>query len=307
MKSTINGLTTLVMALLFIMDTVAQVGIGTPIPDSSSILDVTSTTKGMLIPRMTQAEIVNIVNPANGLVVFCTTDDKFYAYVNSANVWKEILFGSETIIPAFICGNPYTDYRDTTIYSTIVIGTQCWMAENLNIGMRINTLQYMQNDGIIEKYCYNTIEDSCDVYGGLYQWGEIMQYDTLEGTQGICPSGWHIPTDSEWCTLTTYLDNTVNCSVTATTGTDAGTKMKSISGWNSGGNGTNTSGFTGLPAGRIFGGTSGNIGMAGYFRSSTLSSGTDSWYWYLIYNSLKVGRADVYNNTCGQSVRCIKD
>ena len=307
MKTTIKGLTTLVLALLFITRAAAQVGIGTPIPDYSSILDVTSTTKGMLIPRMTQAEIMNIVIPANGLLVFCTTDDKFYTYVSSENIWKEILFGPETIIPSFSCGNPYMDSRDNTIYSTIMIGTQCWMAENLNIGIQINSIQYMQDNGIIEKYCYNNTEDSCYVYGGLYQWGEMMQYATQEGMQGICPSGWHLPTDSEWCTLTTYLDNTVNCSATATTGTDAGTKMKSVNGWNGGGNGTNTSGFTGLPAGRIWGGTSGNYGMAGYFRSSTLSTETDSWYWYLNYNSLKVGRANNYDNTCGQSVRCIKD
>ncbi len=77
----------------------------------------------------------------------------------------------------------------------------------------------------------------------------MMQYTTQQGTQGICPNGWHIPTDAEWCTLTQFIDPTVNCSTTGSSGTDVGTKMKSTTGWNSGGNGTNTSGFTALPGG----------------------------------------------------------
>lgn len=77
----------------------AQVGINTDnsAPDNSAMLDVKSNSKGILIPRMTQSQISAINTPANGLIVFCTTDGKFYAYVSTANVWKEMLYGSGTI------------------------------------------------------------------------------------------------------------------------------------------------------------------------------------------------------------------
>ncbi len=74
-----------------------NVGIGTTTPAASAALDITSTTKGFLPPRMTQAQIEVIESPANGLIVFCTTDNKFYGYLSSISAWKEILFGTGTI------------------------------------------------------------------------------------------------------------------------------------------------------------------------------------------------------------------
>ncbi|MCX6304308.1 MAG: hypothetical protein NT040_05025 [Bacteroidetes bacterium] len=76
-------------------------------PDASAMMDVKSTTKGALFPRMSQAQISFIVNPANGLVVFCTTDNKFYAYVASANAWKEVLYGAGAL-SHFTCGSAFT-------------------------------------------------------------------------------------------------------------------------------------------------------------------------------------------------------
>jgi hypothetical protein len=79
------------------------------IADPSAMLDVKSIQKGALIPRMTQAQIGNIVNPANGLLVFCTTDNKFYTFIANDNTWKEILYGTGTITPPPLsCGNPIT-------------------------------------------------------------------------------------------------------------------------------------------------------------------------------------------------------
>jgi hypothetical protein len=91
--------TILFLFLIAGFNVIAQVGINTDnsTPDASAILDVKSTTKGLLVPRMTQTQIGEIALPANGLVVYCTTDDKFYAFVASASVWKEILYGSGTI------------------------------------------------------------------------------------------------------------------------------------------------------------------------------------------------------------------
>jgi hypothetical protein len=76
-----------------------NIGLGTSSPGSSTIMDLTSLTDGFLPPRMTQAEIIGIVGPADGLMVFCTTDEKFYIYQSNINVWKEILYGPGTIVP----------------------------------------------------------------------------------------------------------------------------------------------------------------------------------------------------------------
>lgn len=94
----------LFLLMLFNPQLSAQVGVNTDNtqPDPSAMLDVKSTDKGMLVPRMTQSQIALIVAPANGLIVYCTTDDKFYAYVASANLWKEILYGSGIIVPPTI-------------------------------------------------------------------------------------------------------------------------------------------------------------------------------------------------------------
>ena len=94
----------------------AQMGINTDnsVPDNSAMLDVKSNSKGMLIPRMTQSQISAITTPANGLFVFCTTDNKFYAYVASANVWEEVLYGSGTIAPNTVPSVTTADFTNIT-------------------------------------------------------------------------------------------------------------------------------------------------------------------------------------------------
>lgn len=76
-----------------------NVGVGTSTPNLTALLDLTSTTDGFLVPRVSQAELIGIVGPANGLIVFCTTDEKFYVYQSTSYVWKEILYGAGTITP----------------------------------------------------------------------------------------------------------------------------------------------------------------------------------------------------------------
>lgn len=101
-------------------------------------------------------------------------------------------------------------------YDTVAIGSQCWFRENLNIGTMVSGITQTDNS-ILEKYCYNDNPSNCQNYGGLYQWAETVQY--LNGVssttdwnpapsgnvQGVCPTDWHIPTNDEWLTLTTYL------------------------------------------------------------------------------------------------------
>lgn len=87
-------------------------------------------------------------------------------------------------------------------YNTILMPDgKWWMAENLNIGTMIQGNVNMTNNNVIQKYCYDNDPANCDIYGGLYQWNEMMQYTTTQGVQGICPTGWHVPTFGEWTAL----------------------------------------------------------------------------------------------------------
>ena len=207
------------------------------------------------------------------------------------------------------CGDPLVDDRDGQSYATVQIGTQCWMAENLNIGTMINgsNNQSQQTPEVIEKYCYDNNTSNCDTYGGLYQWNEMMQYTTTPGVQGICPTGWHLPTDAEWCILENEVDaGTVSCTATGWRGIDAGLNLKSTSGWSSGGNGTDLYGFTALPGGyRSTYGSFHDLTYYAYFWSSN-ESGSSAWNRSLNYYHDGVSRYDG-NKNIGFSVRCLKD
>jgi uncharacterized protein (TIGR02145 family) len=210
---------------------------------------------------------------------------------------------------AFNCGSTLTDYRDNQTYPTVLIGTQCWMAKNINIGTRIDGTSNMSNTGTIEKYCSGNLESTCDVYGGLYQWAEMMQYNTTQGVQGICTPGWHIPTDDEWCTLEQFVDATITCSSTGDRGIDGGGKLKETGTvhWafpNTGAN--NSSGFTALPGGaRNTDGTFPGLLVSGRFWTSTESS-TNAFRRVLSSSNANVAR-DAASKLFGLSARCIKD
>jgi uncharacterized protein (TIGR02145 family) len=112
----------------------------------------------------------------------------------------------------------------------------------------------MSDDGEIEKYCYGGSEANCDLYGALYQWREAMQYSNTEGVRGICPEGFHIPTDLDWNTVEGTADSQFGVGDptwdgTLWRGSDVGTHLKSATGWDSNGNGTDITGFIALPAG----------------------------------------------------------
>jgi len=103
--------------------------------------------------------------------------------------------------PVFTCGNTLTDIRDNKVYPTIQIGTQCWMQKNLNYGTSLQGTTGQTDNCVNEKYCYSNDPANCTLYGGLYQWDEVMAYSNTPGAQGLCPPGWHIPTQAEWITL----------------------------------------------------------------------------------------------------------
>jgi len=114
-----------------------------------------------------------------------------------------VAYGDQVIIKA-VCGGLEQILYVGQPYNIIPIGNQCWMSQNLNVGSIItstlsdNPHSDVTNNGTIERYCYNNDINNCNAYGGLYDWNEMMVYTQTEGVKGICPDGWHIPTNDEW-------------------------------------------------------------------------------------------------------------
>ena len=178
----------------------------------------------------------------------------------------------------------------------------------------VNGAQNQLNNSIIEKYCNNNNNDNCSEYGGLYQWDEAMQYMQQQGTRGICPPGWHIPTDQEWKVLEGATDSQYGIGDAEwdlsyhARGYDAGINLKSTYGWFEGENGADLFGFTGLPAGILYMGNFGDQPTRSYWWTSSVYSSLYAWARPLIYDYEEIWRY-VYGNNFGfgMSVRCIKD
>ena len=203
-------------------------------------------------------------------------------------------------------GKEIVTYSDQ-IYRTVQIGNQCWFKENINVGNKIIGSINQSNNNVIEKYCYFNEIGKCAVYGGLYQWNEMMQYSTSPGAQGICPAGWHIPTDAEWCVLTQYIDQTVNCNTVGWSGTDIGNKMKVTEGWGYFDEGNNISGFTGIPAGsRSTSGWFHFLGSYAIFYTSTSTDPYSAIYRKIGSNNEQISRYTPFKQY-GYSVRCLKN
>ncbi len=210
----------------------------------------------------------------------------------------------------FSCGDAFTDSRDGKSYETVQIGNQCWMAENLNIGTMINGNQSMSNDGIIEKYCQYNDTSNCATYGGLYQWNEMMEYTSTESSQGICPSGWHVPSDDEWKILEGTVDSQypVGDPIWNTTnfrGFDVGKNLRSTTGWYQN-SGTDLYGFNALPGGARYSGYFNYLNYETYIWTSSEYDSGSAWDRGLKYFGGKVSR-DAWPKTYGFSVRCVKD
>jgi uncharacterized protein (TIGR02145 family) len=195
----------------------------------------------------------------------------------------------------FICGNEFTDPRDQQKYPTVQIGQACWMAKNMNIGDRIDGATEQTNNQVVEKYCYNDNPANCDTYGGLYQWDELMQFN-YDDNQGICPEGWHIPTDIEYMEM----EMAVGMPQSEVTklglrGTDEGLKLKE------GG----SSGFEGLLGGYQNGEMFIALGSYATFFSSEDDANL-AWCRYLFNDNSQVLR-DKYDKSFAFSARCVKD
>ena len=202
-----------------------------------------------------------------------------------------------TTIAGHTCDTGAPNY-DTCTYDTVDISGQCWMKQNMNIGQYVTGATAQTNDSNLQKYCYGDSTGNCPTDGGLYQWDEAMQYSVTELAQGVCPDGWHIPTDAEQNTLDQSLnDSTCDANrIGAWDCANAGTKLQA------GG----TSGFEGLLAGyRDTNGSFRDQGSRAHFWSSTVS-GPDAWIRYLITGDATVAR-NHYVRAYGFSVRCLQD
>jgi len=207
--------------------------------------------------------------------------------------------------------HPTKNYRtvhdiDRNTYKTIQIGTQTWMAENLKTTKYRNgtpieniadNMQWQNNTS--GAYCsYNNNTNNDCPYGKLYNWYAISNSNQL------CPAGWHVPTDAEFTTLTTFLGD----------GTNAGIKLKNMGSqfwdtesWQSPNSADNSSGFSGLPGGnRFVGGSFGDLGDMGCLWSSTGFNTYTAWSRYLYDEIGDFGRG-YSDKQYGFSVRCIKD
>lgn len=237
-----------------------------------------------------------------------------------------------SVIP-WACGDTLTDSRDSNTYATVEIGSQCWMAEYINVGTKItsctggyvgvcttggDTLQSQTDNESIEKYCFSDTESNCTSDGGLYQWDEAMQYaascnGTGEGSeacstpvQGICPTDWHIPSHYEYVALERAVCTSETCATdfpydittTGYRGTDEGTKLK-VGG---------SSGFEGLFAGfRHIDGSFLNSGQAVRIWSSLESGSQPLTAWRRTLNANNNVFRDNINKLYGVSIRCVKD
>lgn len=175
--------------------------------------------------------------------------------------------------PSSVVTGTMTDNRDGQTYKTVKIGDQVWMAENLNF----------ETDS---SFCYNDSAEYCAKYGRLYVWTAAMD---------ACPSDWHLPDLAEWRMLL------------AAVGGDsiAGTKLKSTSGWNSDGNGTDDFGFTVLPAGGW--GSKDFVGEAAAFWTSEWYDEYDNYAYGIRLYTDTIVRKFYSNKYIGSSVRCVKD
>jgi uncharacterized protein (TIGR02145 family) len=210
------------------------------------------------------------------------------------------------------CPEEPTVNYEGQIYNTVLIGNQCWLKENLNVGQMIVGDDEMENNEIIEKYCYNDDPSNCSTYGALYQWDEMMQYTTMQGTRGICPPNWHIPTDEEWKILEGSVDSKnpigdPDWDDDGLRGYDAGERLKTYSGWSYNGNGTDLFGYSIMPGGhRDNDGYFSSLGEYGTFCSSTESNRTSTWSRYVRCFNSGVIRYDI-NKDYGFAVRCVRD
>ena len=223
-------------------------------------------------------------------------------FILFAPVVKGQIFTSYTsAAPVGPCAGEKTVVYSDVTYDIVAIGTQCWFADNLNVGEYQRSSVTQSDNSAIEKYCYEDDEGNCSTYGGLYQWEEAVNYenpDFWDKAQGICPTGWHIPNIDEMAVLDNYLS-----------GDMGDLKESGTTHWYTPNTGaTNSTGFTFLPAGYFSDKAVTFYGLAcrGEFWTSTVNAPSRIRTVFAVYDNAAFGySAQTY--TWAVSIRCLKD
>ena len=223
---------------------------------------------------------------------------------SSSSVVSSSSVSDAYVAPSTVVKGTVTDERDGQTYKTVKIGSQTWMAENLNFA----------TDGSV---CYNDSAEYCAKYGRLYQWSDAMDsvgrwgnvgkgcgsFGTCEPegmVRGVCPEGWHLPNTKEWEILFAAAGGKYS----------AGVKLRSASGWNNDRNGTDDYSFTAVPAGGMgiwAKETFVNGGNYAFFWSSTEEGSFYAYYMYLKFSSEEAAFNTYYSKDFWLSVRCVMD
>ena len=261
----------------------------------------------------------------NGLLQETTYYVRAYA-INSLGVayGQEVNFNT-TSPSTFICGTSTIIDIDNNVYNTVQIGNQCWMKENLRTTRFADSTTIPLNgpNSYTEPYRYAPLnnESTVENYGYLYNWA-AMRYANATSShfsfQGICPNGWHVPSDAEWSQLTSYVgsQSEFRCSVPGSITLNIAKSLASTVGWTScTGEGdcavgndisaNNATGFSALPVGGYYDGSSG-YGAHAVFWSDTQSDGYYAYYRAFSHCSTSIDE-DYALKSRGFSVRCIKD
>ncbi|WKZ24505.1 MAG: FISUMP domain-containing protein [Patescibacteria group bacterium] len=234
------------------------------------------------------------------------------------------------------CGGPITDL-DGNVYNTVQIGSQCWMKENMNIGTMLASAATMpDNEAIIEKWCYNNDDANCTARGGLYTWDQALNLPVICRTtsctppaphQGICPDGFHLPTDQEFNTLEKYTVSVINspndqyiCETSGDAyqrcadsgngnngGTNgAGRSLKKVGVGSGNGAGNDLVGFSANSSGWRNGSSFDYLTSHTYFWASTQFNTPNGWLRTIGPIASTVHRYGL-SKTLGMAVRCLKD
>ena len=252
---------------------------------------------GFLLSTTSFAQSNTLFNPDYNGDGFIGVDDILGALSFYDNAWEG------PVSPSWSCGEAIT-YAGVG-YSTVQIGDQCWFAENLRSTTYLNGEAIPQNlnegDWSSTTSGAMTFYNNGPAYGGLYNWFAV------DDARGLCPSGWHVPTDGEWMTMEMALGmSEADANSQEFRGTGQGTQMKTTFGWYYDGNGTNSSGFSGLPGGvRSDNGLFYLAGDRGFWWSSS-PVGSYAWSRVLYFNNENVYRS-YYLPRLGFSVRCVRD
>jgi uncharacterized protein (TIGR02145 family) len=348
-------LTLSLITFLGLSNAAAQVGIGTNTPNASAVLELQSTDKGFLPPRMTIAQRDGIVTPVEGLTIY-NTDNNCLEFFDGTD-WRSACDGQVvTTPPQPQLGSTFTAYdngngeffsqnttcqnktisaqhNSTTCSGNVVVGSntyplvlingQCWMKTNIKeaptapcadpINTGCNSWINTSSNDIGSWGYYNTSNTSgssgwrtTEVVAGegaLYQWSAAMNGSNSERAQGVCPTGWHIPSDCEWM----YLEHGQGLPISQHTSLSAGRggnivspKLLTLG----------DSGFDALFSG-YRSGTDGSFVFRGnralWWSSSEVSSNTTLvTNREIVASSNGVGRENI-NKAFALSVRCIKD